>query len=1397
MATDYLIGTKPNQVPTCGDLGSLAFQNADDVVIDNLIVSTKIKISGSIKLDNVNLSDSAIIDCNQETVSLVSGTSSSYNGLVMWPILNAIGTGAFTSYYNITSIPRLKTSLLNNGIHAYYSRLEADGITTTISSFYGNTIGIPQLLNSANVTVTNFYGFNVENPNGITTTNAYGFKTDLTNATNKWGFYNSGGADNYLGSGDTSITGAASSLSFGSDTRQMINLWSTTYGIGVQSSTAYIRTSRNFDIHVGGSHSNTENDPGTGGTLLFNAKYISSTDAGFSMYGSVGINTNYDNTSSLKVQDQFTANGSKYGFWNNTTITDEDLTANRSQYGTYLQMSNCEDGVLLASKVISGITWSAGTATITATAHGYTNGNNLLLSGIAPFCYNGYFTISGVTTNTFNISIAAIVTGSYCATTINSVTVTSTNTGDFRNVTVGMAVSGTGIPANTYVTAVASTTSITISQAATVTGSSLVLTFNPGPYGYSYSTTSSTLNSTTTVTSSALFGRVVAGMTVTGYGIPAGTTVSSVTNTSTIILSQAATVSGTSILSFTLAISGTGIAQKSHGYTQSIYGQQTRAYNSYTFTVGSCVTTGGTNTVTSTNDFTNVVVSGTSFVNTVKVGYYVSGTNIPTNTVVTSVSANSITLSNFCTASGTVTLTFRTSGSIDTLTIISAYFDNDGTVPGGNSITTAYGSLSEVYNSTPLGYMTTAVGDYVKIANTGTGYLTNAYGSYYDTWAASTGSISNLYGSYNRLRCGTGSGQNPTIDIGYGIANSIEQSYGALNVAYGFYNSFTGTIGTKFGFLTLGENYNHHSARLIISPNVTNSVISNCTITSGSAIVTTTGSLTNVYAGQLITGVGIPVNTYVLSKDSSTQLTLSANATSTDLVTLFTTHNLRPVNNNCLLQLQSVYNNDTTIEIAASGSGYNPSIDFKKARGTTVAPTAIQNNDIIAEINAFGYGATAYSSASRAMITLGAAENWTDSAQGTHIIFNTTLSGTTTTSEIARFTNSGTLGIGVSPTNSYGIQLVRNATSAVSCFGISSTSTIQSDVTTSFVNFNSDVTTQASTFTTSAVTHYYVNPSSTFGAGSTVTTQYGFRVSSNTTGAGTNYGFWGNIASGANRYNFYASGTAANYFAGALTIADSTSSTTTTTGALIVTGGIGVGGTVNIGGDVVVTGNVTINGTTTTINATTLTVDDKNIELGSVAVSTDTTANGGGIILKGTSDKSIIWDSTNTNWTSSEHWNLASGKTFKINNVGVLTDTTLGSTVVNSSLTSVGTLTSITTSGSLNLNSVSYTQTITLTTASTSQVALDTWTSATYRSAKYIIQALNTITLAVHTVEVMVIRDNNATPNVYISEYGSVYSSAALMTLTADYSSPNIRLLVTPASANSTQFKVHRILIVA
>jgi len=137
-----------------------------------------------------------------------------------------------------------------------------------------------------------------------------------------------------------------------------------------------------------------------------------------------------------------------------------------------------------------------------------------------------------------------------------------------------------------------------------------------------------------------------------------------------------------------------------------------------------------------------------------------------------------------------------------------------------------------------------------------------------------------------------------------------------------------------------------------------------------------------------------------------------------------------------------------------------------------------------------------------------------------------------------------------------------------------------------------------------------------------------------------------------------------------ITVTDGSTSTATSLGGTITFSGtaneievsessgtitIGLPNDVTVGNNLTVTGDLTVNGTTTTVNSTTLTVDDKNIELGSTASPTDTSADGGGITLKGTTDKTFNWVDSTDSWTSSEHLDLASGKEFKINSSTVLT----------------------------------------------------------------------------------------------------------------------------------------------
>jgi len=120
---------------------------------------------------------------------------------------------------------------------------------------------------------------------------------------------------------------------------------------------------------------------------------------------------------------------------------------------------------------------------------------------------------------------------------------------------------------------------------------------------------------------------------------------------------------------------------------------------------------------------------------------------------------------------------------------------------------------------------------------------------------------------------------------------------------------------------------------------------------------------------------------------------------------------------------------------------------------------------------------------------------------------------------------------------------------------------------------------------------------------------------------------------------------------------------------------------VTIPNNLTVTGDLLVQGNTTTLNTSTLAVEDKNIVIANGST-TDAAADGAGITIKGATDKTLNWVDATDSWTSSENFDLAANKTYSIGSSSVLSSTTLGATVVNSSLASVGTITTGTWNGS-------------------------------------------------------------------------------------------------------------------
>jgi hypothetical protein len=260
------------------------------------------------------------------------------------------------------------------------------------------------------------------------------------------------------------------------------------------------------------------------------------------------------------------------------------------------------------------------------------------------------------------------------------------------------------------------------------------------------------------------------------------------------------------------------------------------------------------------------------------------------------------------------------------------------------------------------------------------------------------------------------------------------------------------------------------------------------------------------------------------------------------------------------------------------------------------------------------------------------------------------------------------------------------------------------------------------------------------------------------------------------------------------------------------------------GTSLVLSGDLTVNGTTTTINSTEITIDDKNITLGSVASPTDAGADGGGLTLKGATDKTFSWVDATDSWTSSEHLDLASGKVLKVNGTqvlsateytgnaatvtnGVYTTSKISALAATSSSELAGVISDETGTGALVFantptlvtpvlgaatgTSIDLTSHITFAdtligsataTAGTSATTIDTFSATTYSAAKYVVQLKNAGG-DIEVIEVLVAVDG--ANNVYLTEYADVQSNGELGTTNAVYSGGNVLLQVTAAAADT------------
>ena len=174
------------------------------------------------------------------------------------------------------------------------------------------------------------------------------------------------------------------------------------------------------------------------------------------------------------------------------------------------------------------------------------------------------------------------------------------------------------------------------------------------------------------------------------------------------------------------------------------------------------------------------------------------------------------------------------------------------------------------------------------------------------------------------------------------------------------------------------------------------------------------------------------------------------------------------------------------------------------------------------------------------------------------------------------------------------------------------------------------------------------------------------------------------------------------------TLSGTTESTSTTTGSLKTAGGLGVAKNLYVGGDMQVTGNLTILGSNTSISTTQVVIEDNILQLSHLN-SADVVDIGfiGGYNNGANVHSGLFRDATDDTWklfrnytaepsttidvsangfawanlaigqlTTANNVNVATGQSYQVNGTNVLNATTLGSSVVTSSLTSVGTITS-------------------------------------------------------------------------------------------------------------------------
>jgi hypothetical protein len=164
----------------------------------------------------------------------------------------------------------------------------------------------------------------------------------------------------------------------------------------------------------------------------------------------------------------------------------------------------------------------------------------------------------------------------------------------------------------------------------------------------------------------------------------------------------------------------------------------------------------------------------------------------------------------------------------------------------------------------------------------------------------------------------------------------------------------------------------------------------------------------------------------------------------------------------------------------------------------------------------------------------------------------------------------GRLGVGTSVLTNHSLNVGANISGAAISYGVLQSGTVQPDVATLAIGFQNDANIPAGMAANAY--HHFRAVQNPLGAGATLAFQAGFFVTSTLTGATNNYGYYGNMPSGAGSWNVYMAGAGNNYMAGNLLLG----SNSDTTEKLQVTGTAKITGATALGATLSVANNITV-----------------------------------------------------------------------------------------------------------------------------------------------------------------------------------------------------------------------------